>query len=93
MYSLEPSYPQVGLSCSDQPAVIRLTAAVFMSRSYFSVASPQPQQVFKCTLNWSAYGATLGQGVYPTQMFVPTLGASWLPVDSNVGLPIIRSSW
>jgi hypothetical protein len=77
MYSLEPSYPQEGVSHSDPPAVIRLTAVngfavVFMSRSYFSVAPPQPQQVFKCTLNWSAYGATLGQGVYPTQMFVLT---------------------
>jgi hypothetical protein len=56
MYNLEPGYPQIGLSCSDPPAIIRLTevdvfAGVFRPKSYFSVDAPQTQQVFKCTLN------------------------------------------
>jgi len=84
MYSLEPSCPQVGLSCSDPPAVIRLTeidgfADVFRSRSYFSVVPPQPQQIFKCTLNRSTYGPTLGQGAYPTQIFFPTFRSFLVP--------------
>lgn len=96
MYNLEPSYPPIGLSHSDPPAVIRLTgvdgfAGVFSSRSYISVTAPQPQKVFKLTLNGVLMGPLWGKECIQPRYLFQHLGASWFPVDSNVGLTVIHS--
>ena len=98
MYSSEPSYPQIGMSHSDTRAVIRLTET---DGFLVSLGPGVISQLFLLSPNRFSSAPWTGVLMGPLwckeciqhRCLFQHLGASWLPLDSNVGLPIIPSIW